>query len=72
MVSAHHLQPKLKRLRLGGMLDTLQIRLDQAQQHQLGYLEFLELMIEDEITRREQRGVSPTASPWPTLRRPRR
>ena len=58
MVSPHHLQPKLKRLRLGGMLDTLQVRLNQAQQLQLGYLEFLELMLEDEITRREQRGLA--------------
>lgn len=58
MVNTHHLQPKLKRLRLGGMLDTLPLRLDQAQQEQLGYLQFLELMLEDEITRREQRGLA--------------
>lgn len=58
MVSAHHLQPTLKRLRLGGMLDTLQVRLDQAQQEQLNCLEFLELMLEDEITRREQKGLA--------------
>ena len=58
MVSTHHLQAKLKRLRLGGMLDTLPVRVDQAQQHQLGHLEFLELMLEDEITRREQKGLA--------------
>jgi len=58
MVDAHHLHTKLKRLRLGGMLDSLEVRLDQAQQHHLGYLEFLELMLEDEITRREQKGLA--------------
>jgi DNA replication protein DnaC len=58
MVSPHHLQTNLKKLRLGGMLDTLQIRLEQAQQQPLGHLEFLELMLEDEITRRDQRGLA--------------
>jgi DNA replication protein DnaC len=58
MVNAHHLQAKLKRLRLGGMLDTLQVRLEQAQQQQLGHLQFLELMLEDEISRREQTGLA--------------
>lgn len=58
MVNAHHLHAKLKKLRLGGMLDTLQVRLDQAQQQQLGYLQFLELMLQDEITRRDQNGLA--------------
>jgi DNA replication protein DnaC len=58
MVKVHHLQSKLKALRLGGMLDTLEPRLDQAQREQLGYLQFLELMLEDEITRRGQRGLA--------------
>lgn len=58
MVGTHHLQVKLKRLRLGGMLDTLPVHVDQAQQQQLGYLQFLELMLEDEITRREQKGLA--------------
>jgi len=40
------------------MLDTLQVRLEQAQEQHLGYLEFLELMLEDEIVRREQKGLS--------------
>jgi DNA replication protein DnaC len=57
MANLHQLQPKLKRLRLGGMLDTLSLRIDQAERGQLGYLQFLELLLEDEITRREQRGL---------------
>jgi DNA replication protein DnaC len=58
MTKVHHLQTKLKALRLGGMLDTLELRLDQAQQAQLGYLQFLELMLEDEISRRNQRSLA--------------
>ena len=58
MPNLHHLQPKLKRLRLGGVLDTLAVRLDQVERERLGYLQFLELLLEDEITRREQRGLA--------------
>ncbi len=58
MVKVHHLQSKLKALRLGGMLDTLEGRLEQAESQRLGYLQFLELMLEDEITRRGQRGLA--------------
>jgi DNA replication protein DnaC len=58
MANVHHLQTTLKKLRLGGMLDTLELRLQQADQERLGYLQFLELMLEDEIARREQRGLA--------------
>jgi len=53
----HQLQPKLKALRLGGILDTLDLRLHQAQQSSLGYLVFLELLLEDEINRRAQKAL---------------
>lgn len=52
------LQPRLKRLKLGGMLQTLELRLDQAHQEQLGHLEFLELMLEDEIQRRANKALA--------------
>jgi len=55
MVKVHHLQSTLKALRLGGMMDTLEIRLDQVEKEKLGYLQFLELMLEDEINRRAGR-----------------
>jgi len=58
MISCHHLQPRLKRLRLSGMLDTLEVRLNRAQNQQLGYLQFLEVLLEDEITRRDQGSLS--------------
>ena len=52
------LVPSLKALRLGGMQDTLPLRLDQAQQQRLGYLEFLELLLGDEIDRRANRALA--------------
>src|SRR5688572_19256749 len=52
------LVPTLKALRLGGMQDTLPLRLDQAQQQRLGYIEFLELLLGDEIQRRANRALA--------------
>src|SRR5262249_33778984 len=52
------LVPMLRTLRLGGMQDTLPLRLDQAQQQRLGYLEFLELLLGDEIERRANRALA--------------
>lgn len=51
----HHLIDKLKTLRLGGMTETLELRTRQAQGDNLGYMEFLELIVGDEIDRREAR-----------------
>ena len=48
---------QLKALKLGRMLDTLDVRLDQARQGQLGYLEFLQLILQDEIERRRALGL---------------
>jgi hypothetical protein len=53
-----HLVPALKVLRLGGLQDTLPLRLDQAQQQHLGYTEFLELLLGDEIQRRANRALA--------------
>ena len=53
-----HLIPALKALRLGGLQDTLPLRLDQAQQQHLGYTEFLELLLGDEIERRANRALA--------------
>ncbi len=57
-MNALQLQPRLKRLKLGGMLQTLELRLDQAHQEKLGHLEFLELMLEDEIQRRANKALA--------------
>lgn len=52
------LQPRLKRLKLGGMLQTLELRVDQAHRDKLGHLEFLGLMLEDEIQRRQNKALA--------------
>ena len=49
---AHPLLPKLKELRLSGMLHTLQERAELAREQQLSPVEFLALLIEDELERR--------------------
>ena len=58
MTKVHHLQSKLKALKLGGMLDTLEVRLDQCNKGHLGYTEFLELLLEDEIQRRANKSLA--------------
>lgn len=50
----HSLQPKLKELRLSGMLDTLEERAQYAKSQQLSPMEFLALLLDDEIERRHQ------------------
>jgi DNA replication protein DnaC len=48
------LLPLLKQLRLSGILDSLEARNRQAVDQKLAYTEFLALLIEDEVARREQ------------------
>ncbi len=52
MANIHQLETKLKSLKLSGMLDTLDLRINQAQRESLGYTQFLEFLLEDEIQRR--------------------
>lgn len=54
----HHLQSQLKTLRLGGVLETLDLRVHQAQKDSLGYLEFFQLLLQDEIERREAKKLN--------------
>src|SRR5206468_42354 len=46
---------QLRHLRLSGMAQALPVRVEQAQSAPLGYAEFLELLVEDELTRRADR-----------------
>ncbi len=48
------LLPLLKQLRLSGILDSLEIRNKQAVDQKLSYTDFLAMLIEDEVARREQ------------------
>jgi DNA replication protein DnaC len=53
-----HLAPKLKLLRLSGILDTFDVRLSQALAEKWTYADFLERLLEDEVERRQQKQLS--------------
>jgi DNA replication protein DnaC len=52
------LTPLLKQLRLSGILDSLEVRNRQAIDEKLSYGEFLSLLIQDEVARRENKKFS--------------
>jgi len=54
MMHTHPLLPKLKQLHLGGMVHTLAQRSQEAIDRSLPPVEFLALLVDDEIDRREQ------------------
>ena len=54
---SHPLLPKLRRLKLSGILDTLETRAAQASRDQLSPTEFLAIL-DDELERREQTRLS--------------
>lgn len=54
----HSLLPKLRRLKLSGILDTLETRAAQASRDQLSPTEFLAILLDDELDRREQTRLS--------------
>ena len=54
----HQLTPKLKQLRLSGILQTLDSRHRQAVDGKWSYVEFLERLLEDEVERRQQKQLS--------------
>jgi DNA replication protein DnaC len=49
----HQLQDQLKRLKMPGLSQALDLRLAEAQDQKLGHLEFLSLLIQDELANRE-------------------
>ena len=49
------LTPLLKQLRLSGMTDSLAMRNREAIEHQLSYPDFLALLVQDEVARRDQK-----------------
>ena len=57
------LTPHLKQLRLSGILDSLETRNRQAIDSKLAYTEFLALLIQDEVARREQKKFSLRLAP---------
>ena len=51
------LSEPLKKLRLSGLAESLEVRLQEARANRLGYDEFLELVLQDELTVRENRAI---------------
>jgi DNA replication protein DnaC len=52
------LDRSLRQLRLGGMADVLAVRAQQARANNLGPLDFLAMLVHDELERRRDRLVS--------------
>jgi len=58
MADIHQLENKMRSLRLNGMLDTLELRLSQAQKDNIGFIQFLELLLEDETQHRANKKLA--------------
>jgi len=56
-MTAYPLAEQLKRLRLSGILESFEVRLSQARENALSHLEWLELILQDEIQRRENQAL---------------
>src|ERR1700761_5001524 len=52
------LQSALRQLRLSGLAETLDVRLQEAAGHQLNHAEFLELILQDELLVRNERLIN--------------
>ena len=51
----HNLKETCRQLRLSGLVASLELRLQEASSHQLPHVQFLELLLQDELNVREQR-----------------
>ncbi len=58
MADIHQLENKMRSLKLNGMLDTFNMRLTQAQKDSLGFIKFLEFLLEDEGQHRANRRLA--------------
>jgi hypothetical protein len=58
-----NLQHTLRKLRLSGLASSLDLRLREARGNNLDHLEFLELLLQDELNVRRQRMVERRTTP---------
>ena len=58
MADIHQLEVKLRSLKLSGMLNTLDLRLSQAQKENFGFIQFLEIILEDEAQYRANKKLA--------------
>ena len=58
MTDKHQLENKMRALKLSGMMETLDMRLDQAQKDGVNFTQFLEVLLEDEVQHRANKRLS--------------
>jgi hypothetical protein len=51
----HQIKPLLRDLRLSGVMETLEVRNQQAITEKISYLDFLALLVQDEVERRRMK-----------------
>lgn len=52
------LAPTLRQLRLSGVLDSLEVRTKQAVSEQMSHMDFLAMLLQDEVARRDQKKLA--------------
>jgi DNA replication protein DnaC len=58
MADLHQLENKMRMIKLSGMLETINMRLDQAQKEGLAFSQFLEILLEDEVQHRANKRLA--------------
>jgi len=55
---------QLRKLKLSGILDTLELRILESQTNQLDYKTFLSLLLQDELEARQARKIQKLSCQW--------
>ena len=58
MTDIHQLENKMRMIKLSGMVETLDMRLSQAQKEGLAFTQFLEILLEDEVQHRANKKLA--------------
>src|SRR5271157_935315 len=58
MADLHQLENKMRMIKLSGMVETLNMRLDQAQKEGMAFTQFLEILLEDEVQHRTNKRLA--------------
>ena len=58
MTDQHQIENKMRMLKLSGMVETLEMRLSQAQKDGLAFTQFLEILLEDEVQHRANKRLA--------------
>jgi DNA replication protein DnaC len=58
LADMHQLENKMRMIKLSGMVETLDMRLSQAQKEGLTFTQFLEVLLEDEVQHRANKKLA--------------